>query len=35
MSVPIGDVLGIMSALIVGFVNIVVILLIALIGSKK
>jgi hypothetical protein len=34
-SVPIGDVLGIMSALIVGFVNIVVILLIALIGSKK
>ncbi len=35
MSVPIGDVLGIMATLIVGFINIIVLLLIALIDAKK
>ena len=35
MSVPIGDVLGMMTALIVGFVNLIVILLMALINTKK
>ena len=34
MSVPIGDVLGMMTALIVGFVNLIVILLMALINAK-
>ncbi len=35
MSVPIGDVLGIMATLIIGFINIVVLLLMALIDTKK
>jgi hypothetical protein len=35
MSVPIGDVLGIMTTLIVGFINIIVLLLMALIDAKK
>ena len=35
MSVPIGDVLGIMATLIVGFIDIIVLLLIALIDAKK
>ncbi len=35
MSVPIGDVLGIMATLIVGFINIIVLLLMALIDAKK
>ncbi len=35
MSVPIGDVLGIMTTLIVGFINIIVLLLMALIDTKK
>ncbi len=35
MSVPIGDVLGMMTALIVGFVNLIVILLMALIAAKS
>lgn len=35
MSVPIGDVLQVMAALIVGFVNAIILLLIALIDTKK
>lgn len=35
MSVPIGDVLGIMSGMIVGFINIIVVLIVALINAKK
>ena len=35
MSVPIGDGLGIMTTLIVGFINIIVLLLMALIDAKK
>ena len=35
MSVPIADFLGIMATLIVGFINIIVLLLIALIDAKK
>ncbi len=35
MSVPIGDVLGITTTLIVGFINIIVLLLMALIDAKK
>ena len=35
MSVPIGDVLGIMSGMMVGFINIIVVLILALINAKK
>lgn len=35
MSVPIGDVLQIMASLIVGFINTIVLLLIALNDTKK
>ena len=35
MSVPIGDVLNIMTCMVVGFVEIIVVLIIALINAKK
>ena len=35
MSVPIGDVLGIMATLIIGFINVIVLLLMALIDATK
>ena len=35
MSVPICDVLGITATLMIGFINIIVLLLIALIDAKK
>lgn len=35
MSVPIGDVLEIMATIMIGFINLIVILLMALIDAKK
>ena len=35
MSVPIGDVLSIIACLIVGFIEIIVVLIVALINAKK